>query len=39
MRFDVIGIDSPCVDLAVNIETFPEPNKGQRVKALSWQGG
>ena len=29
MRFDVIGIDSPCVD----------PNKGQRVKALSWQGG
>lgn len=39
MRFDVVGIDSPCVDLAVNIEAFPEPNKGQRVKALSWQGG
>lgn len=39
MRFDVVGIDSPCVDLAVNVENFPEANHGERVRNVSWQGG
>lgn len=39
MRFDIVGIDSPCVDLAVNVENLPEPNHGERVQNLSWQGG
>ena len=26
MKFDVIGLDSPCVDLAVNVRCFPKPN-------------
>ncbi len=39
MRFDIVGIDSPCVDLAVNVNRFPVPNGGERVQQLSWQGG
>jgi sugar/nucleoside kinase (ribokinase family) len=39
LHFDVIGIDSPCVDLVVNVEEFPEPNSGAQVKNTSWQGG
>ncbi|MDF2541307.1 MAG: carbohydrate kinase, PfkB family [Herbinix sp.] len=39
MQYDVVGIDSPCIDLAVNVEQFPEVNHGQIVKNCSWQGG
>lgn len=37
--FDVVGIDMPCMDLAVNVNTFPKPNQGTYVNSLSWQGG
>lgn len=39
MKFDVVGIESPCVDLAVSVECFPSPNSGSRVLGNSWQGG
>lgn len=39
MRFDLIGMDSPCVDLAVNVEQIPEPNHGEPIRNVSWQGG
>lgn len=39
MKFDVVGLDSPCVDLAVNVQCFPQPNGAERVQNLSWQGG
>ncbi len=37
--FDVVGIDMPCMDLLVNVDTFPKPNQGTSVNTLSWQGG
>lgn len=36
MKFDVIGLDSPCVDLAVNVRCFPKPNGAERIQNLSW---
>lgn len=39
MKFDVIGLDSPCVDLAVNVHCFPNPNGSEKIQNLSWQGG
>ena len=39
VKFDVIGLDSPCVDLAVNVRGFPKPNGAERIQNLSWQGG
>lgn len=39
VRFDLVGMDSPCVDLAVNVEKIPEPNHGELVQNVSWQGG
>ncbi len=39
MKFDVVGIDMPCVDFAVNVDHFPDPNGGERIRELSWQGG
>lgn len=39
MKYDVVGIDMPCVDFAVNVDHFPEPNGGERIRELSWQGG
>ena len=38
-KFDVVAIDSPCVDLAVNVEKLPAPNRSSRVNTFSWQGG
>lgn len=37
--FDIVGIDMPCMDLLVNVNTFPRPNQGTSVNSLSWQGG
>lgn len=37
--YDVIGIDMPCVDLNVNVQTFPRVNGGEQVRQSSWQGG
>ncbi|SHO47518.1 carbohydrate kinase family protein [Anaerocolumna xylanovorans] len=39
VKFDLVGMDSPCVDLAVNVDKIPEPNHGELVKNVSWQGG
>lgn len=38
-RFQIVGIDTPCVDLGLNLERFPVPNQGEEIQALSWQGG
>ena len=39
MSFDIFGIENGCIDLNVCIEKFPEKNRGQRVKDMTWQGG
>ena len=39
MKFDVFGMETPCVDLNVVIPEIPERNTGTRVQDLSWQGG
>ncbi len=38
-KYEVAGIDTPCVDLAVNVDALPKPNKGTAINQLSWQGG
>ena len=38
-KFQVAGIDMPCIDLALSVDQFPKPNGGQRVNSASWQGG
>lgn len=37
--FDIVGIDSPCVDLCVNLAAFPTPDSFQEAREVSWQGG
>lgn len=37
--FDVVGMDYPCMDLNVNVNTLPKSNEGTRINNLSWQGG
>ena len=37
--FDIVGIDYPCVDLNINVDTLPEPNGLVPINNLSWQGG
>jgi sulfofructose kinase len=39
LRFDAVGIESPCVDMAVNVDVFPKPNGSAEIKNMSWQGG
>lgn len=36
---DVFGLDTPCIDLNINMDEIPEPDHGAMVKELSWQGG
>jgi len=36
---DVIGIDSPCMDLLVNLQSMPASNCSARFLEASWQGG
>ena len=38
-KYDIVGIDMPNVDLAVNLRKFPRPNGGEPIRELSWQGG
>ena len=38
-KYDIVGIDMPNVDLAVNMRKFPKPNGGEPIRQLSWQGG
>lgn len=36
---DIFGLDSPNIDLNVNLDQMPELNKGARIREMSWQGG
>ena len=38
-RFDVIGIESPCLDFPLNMNSLPKSNGGARLNNYSWQGG
>lgn len=38
-KFDIFGLDFPCMDLNVNIDGMPEANHGARIQEMSWQGG
>ncbi|MCL2664733.1 MAG: carbohydrate kinase family protein [Defluviitaleaceae bacterium] len=37
--YDIVGVDWPCIDLNINVKTFPKPNGGEMIRRLSWQGG
>ena len=37
--YDIVGIDMPCLDLNVSVDTFPKANEGRRVLMNTWQGG
>lgn len=37
--FDAIGIESPCIDFALNVDQLPSPNLGAELFDYSWQGG
>lgn len=39
MIFDVVGLESPCMDLNINVQNFPKPDGGEKVIKSSWQGG
>lgn len=38
-QFDVYGLDTPCIDLNLNLKDLPQKNHGALVTDLSWQGG
>lgn len=38
-KYQIAGADDPCVDFAVAVPTFPEPNGTMRMTGASWQGG
>lgn len=37
--YDVVGVDTPNIDLILNFNTFPKPNGFSPVQQASWQGG
>lgn len=37
--FDVVGIDTPCMDMLVHLKKLPKPNESGPVLGNSWQGG
>jgi len=37
--FDIIGIESPCLDFAMNLDRLPTPNDGASLNDYTWQGG
>lgn len=37
--YDIVGIDMPCFDFAINLLTLPKPNSSQHFGELSFQGG
>lgn len=39
IMYDVVGIDMPCFDFAINLSTLPKPNSSQHFQELSFQGG
>ena len=38
-NFDIIGIESPCMDFALLVDQLPRPNLGADLYDYSWQGG
>jgi len=36
---DILGIDTPCVDLLVNLNHLPKPDECYPMQEMSWQGG
>jgi len=38
-KYDVVGIDMPCMDLNLTLDQFPRRGHGAGVRELSWQGG
>jgi sulfofructose kinase len=39
MKYEIVGIDSPCMDLVINLKKFPQNNLSYPIEQLSWQGG
>ena len=37
--FDIVGIDTPCIDLNISIDQYPGRDASTGIKQLSWQGG
>ena len=37
--YDVVGIDTPCMDLNLNLANFPARGLGESIKQINWQGG
>lgn len=37
--YDVVGIDSPCIDMLAHLESLPKANESIPVLENSWQGG
>jgi len=37
--YDIVGIDTSCVDLNVNIDSYPQAGASTVLKKTSWQGG
>jgi len=37
--YDVVGIDTSCVDLNVNLDSYPKAGASATLKKTSWQGG
>lgn len=35
-QFDVYGLDTPCIDLNLNLKDLPQKNHGALVTDLSW---
>ena len=38
-KFQVAGIDMPCIDLALSVDQFPKPNAGRRQGCHRHGGG
>lgn len=38
-NYDIVGLETPCLDLNVNLEQLPEPNGGSEISDMAWQGG
>ncbi len=36
---DIVGIDTPCMDFAIQVDSLPKPNSGAALRDYTWQGG
>lgn len=39
MKYDIFGLDRPCVDFTVDLNQIPERNRGCLLNGIGWQGG